>query len=72
MATSAFTLLDNPAAPDLGCLVKRKHELQFEAGSANVHVEFVPSIDFQPTFLTRPIFWLSAGKRRSFNGASYS
>src|SRR5471032_841465 len=30
------------ATPDLGCLVRRKHELQIEDGNANVHVEFVP------------------------------
>jgi len=33
----------NPATPDLGCLVRRKHGLQTEP--FNVHVEFQPSID---------------------------
>ncbi len=41
------------ATPDLGCLVRRKHELQIEDGNANVHVEFVPSIDFAPLFTKR-------------------
>jgi len=33
----------NPATPDLGCFVRRKHGL--ETGPFNVHVEFQPSID---------------------------
>jgi hypothetical protein len=40
----------NPAAPDLGCFVRRKHEFQTDpdVDFLNVHVEFNPSIDFSP------------------------
>jgi hypothetical protein len=38
----------NFTSPDLGCLVRRKHEL--EVGFQNLHFEFVPSIDLNPKF----------------------
>lgn len=50
MATGALTLFPNPAVPDLGCLVRHKHDLQIEDGAANVHVEFMPSIDLNTPF----------------------
>jgi hypothetical protein len=42
----------NPNTPDLGCFVRRKHEFQTDADVdfQNVHVEFNPSIDFNPTY----------------------
>jgi hypothetical protein len=48
--TAARPLFPNFATPDLGCLVRRKHELEVELGSANIHVEFMPSIELQPRF----------------------
>ncbi len=38
-----FDLFPNPATPDLGCFVRRKHGLETEP--FNIHVEFAPSID---------------------------
>lgn len=38
-----FDLFPNPATPDLGCFVRRKHGLEIEP--FNIHVEFAPSID---------------------------
>jgi hypothetical protein len=38
------------ATPDLGCLIRRKHELEVEPGNVGIHVEFVPSIDFAPQY----------------------
>jgi hypothetical protein len=35
----------NPATPDLGCFVRRKHSLQTEPG--NLHVEYQPSIELR-------------------------
>jgi hypothetical protein len=52
-------------APDLGCLVRRKHDLQIEDGNANVHVEFVPSIDFAPRF-HQAYFRVKCGKAAFF------
>ena len=43
-------LFPNFATPDLGCLVRRKHDLEIEVGAANIHVEFMPSIEFQPRY----------------------
>jgi hypothetical protein len=42
----------NPNAPDLGCFVRRKHEFKTDpdVDFENVHVEFNPSIDFNPPF----------------------
>jgi hypothetical protein len=42
----------NPNTPDLGCFVRRKHEFQTDADVdfQNVHVEFNPSIDFNPRY----------------------
>jgi hypothetical protein len=40
----------NFTTPDLGCLVRRKHDVEVEVGSANIHVEFMPSIELQPRF----------------------
>ena|SRR5215468_3114010 len=53
------------ATPDLGCFVRRKHELQIEDGNANVHVEFVPSIDFAPRF-HQAYFRVKCGKAAFF------
>jgi hypothetical protein len=47
---TAFLLFPNFTTPDLGCLVRRKHGLEVEPGSANIHVEFMPSIELQPRF----------------------
>jgi hypothetical protein len=44
------TLFPNFVTPDLGCLIRRKHEVEVEPGSANIHVEFMPSIELQPRF----------------------
>ena len=42
----------NPNTPDLGCFVRRKHEFQTDpdVDFQNVHVEFNPSIDFNPKY----------------------
>ena len=40
----------NPATPDLGCFVRRKHERQTEP--FNIRVEFQPSIDLPQHVLT--------------------
>ena len=47
MATNdvALPLFPNFVTPDLGCIVRRKHELEVEVGSANIHVQFLPSIE---------------------------
>ena len=37
-------LFPNFVTPDLGCLVRRKHDVEVEPFSANIHVEFMPSI----------------------------
>ena len=41
----------NPNTPDLGCFVRRKHDFQTDphVDFLNVHVEFNPSIDFNPS-----------------------
>ena len=55
----------NFATPDLGCLVRRKHELQIEEINRNIHVEFVPSIDFAPRF-HQTYFRIKCGKAGFF------
>lgn len=52
MATNdvALPLFPNFVTPDLGCIVRRKHDLEVDVGSANIHVEFMPSIEIQPRF----------------------
>jgi hypothetical protein len=42
----------NPNTPDLGCFVRRKHEFRTDpdVDFQNVHVEFNPSIDFNPLY----------------------
>jgi hypothetical protein len=50
MPIEAITLFPNPAAPDLGCFVRRKHGLQTDDDYQNIHVEFNPSIDFAPEY----------------------
>ena len=42
------TFFPDFATPDLGCFVRRKHDIEIEQGSANIHIEYVPSIDFAP------------------------
>ena len=41
-------LFPNPDVPDLGCFVRRKHELEVNEFERNLHVELNPSIDFHP------------------------
>lgn len=36
--------------PDLGCFVRRKHGLEVEDADRNIHVEFQPSVDFNPPY----------------------
>jgi hypothetical protein len=50
MPLESISLFPNPNSPDLGCFVRRKHDLQIEQGSRNIHVELNPSIDFDPTY----------------------
>jgi hypothetical protein len=45
-----ISLFPNPNAPDLGCFVRRKHELERDDDFQNLHVEFNPSIDFSPQY----------------------
>ncbi|HEX4438463.1 MAG TPA: hypothetical protein VH854_00240 [Thermoanaerobaculia bacterium] len=56
----------NPATPDLGCFVRRKHELETEP--FNVHVEFQPSID-QPQLRQQVYFRVLCGKAAHFQRA---
>jgi hypothetical protein len=67
MATTGFLfpLFPNFVTPDLGCLVRRKHELEVEPGSANIHNEFVPSIVLQPRF-HQTYFRVKCGKAAFF------
>ena len=46
----SIDLFPNPLAPDLGCFVRRKHDLEIEEGNRNIHVELNPSIDFHPRY----------------------
>jgi hypothetical protein len=50
MPLESIALFPNPNSPDLGCFVRRKHDLEIEVGSRNIHVELNPSIDFHPTY----------------------
>ena len=60
----------NPNTPDLGCFVRRKHEFRTDpdVDFQNVHVEFNPSIDFNPPTI-RHIFGSCAAKQPSFRDA---
>lgn len=53
----------NPATPDLGCFVRRKHPIEIEP--FNVHVEFQPSIDL-PELRQQVYFRVVCGKARFF------
>jgi hypothetical protein len=53
----------NPATPDLGCFVRRKHGLQTEP--FNIHVEFQPSIDL-PEQRQQVYFRVVCGKAAFF------
>jgi len=53
------------SAPDLGCFVRRKHNLETDAGYRNVHVEVMPSIDFHPHF-HQVYFRVICGRARFF------
>ena len=46
----SISLFPNPDTPDLGCFIRRKHELQIDDGFHNIHVELSPSIDFAPQY----------------------
>jgi hypothetical protein len=48
----SILLFPNPATPDLGCFIRRKHEFETDqdVDFLNVHVEFNPSIDFSPAY----------------------
>ena len=59
-------LFPNPATPDLGCFVRRKHELQTEP--FNIHVEFAPSIDL-PDLTQQCYFRVLCGKAAFFQRA---
>jgi hypothetical protein len=56
----------NPATPDLGCFVRRKHGLETEP--FNVHVEFQPSIDL-PQLRQQVYFRVICGKAAFFQRA---
>jgi hypothetical protein len=61
-----FDLFPNPATPDLGCFVRRKHELETEP--FNIHVEFAPSID-QADAIQQCYFRVLCGKAAFFQRA---
>ena len=48
MPLESISLFPNPNVPDLGCFVKRVHEL--ETDSFNIYVEFSQSSIFDPTY----------------------
>lgn len=50
MPLESIHLFPNPNSPDLGCLVRRKHDLEIGEGAGNIHVELNPSLDFHPTY----------------------
>ncbi|SOD41929.1 hypothetical protein [Nitrosovibrio sp. Nv4] len=50
MPLESISLFPNPNTPDLGCFVRRKHELEIEEPFQNIHVELNPSIDFNPRY----------------------
>jgi hypothetical protein len=50
MPLESISLFPSPNAPDLGCFVRRKHELEIEEPFHNIHVELNPSIDFNPRY----------------------
>ncbi len=56
----------NPSTPDLGCFVRRKHNLQTEP--YNVHVEFQPSIDV-PQLRQQVYFRVVCGEAAFFQRA---
>ena len=43
-------LFPSPNTPDLGCFLRRKHEVQTEDDFRNIHVELNPSVDFHPEY----------------------
>jgi hypothetical protein len=49
-AIENILLFPSPAAPDLGCFVRRKHGFEVNEFDRNIHVELNPSIDFHPTY----------------------
>ena len=59
-------LFPNPATPDLGCFVRRKHGLETEP--FNIHVEFTPSIDL-PVQRHQVYFRVICGKAAFFQRA---
>jgi len=61
-----FDLFPNPATPDLGCFVRRKHEIEIEP--FNIHVEFAPSIDL-PVPTQQVYFRVLCGKAAFFQRA---
>ena len=70
MPLESISLFPSPNAPDLGCFVRRKHELEMEEPFHNIHVELNPSIDsihvtISCTFASR------VAKPHSFNDASF-
>lgn len=50
MPLESISLFPNPNTPDLGCFIRRKHEFQLDGDFQNLHVEFNPSIDFNPPY----------------------
>jgi hypothetical protein len=65
MPIEAISLFPSFAAPDLGCFVRRKHALEIELGNENIHYEFMPSIDFQPSY-HQVYFRVICGRARFF------
>jgi hypothetical protein len=50
MPLESISLFPSPNTPDLGCFIRRKHELEIEEPFHNIHVELNPSIDFSPRY----------------------
>ncbi|MDH3695173.1 MAG: hypothetical protein OER96_11455, partial [Gammaproteobacteria bacterium] len=50
MPIESISFFPSPDTPDLGCFVRRKHELEIDEASQNIHVELNPSVDFNPQY----------------------
>lgn len=50
MVTESISNFPNLNVPDLGRFVRRKHDLEIEELSLNIHTVFNPSIDFHPQY----------------------
>lgn len=65
MSAITSMLFPSPNTPDLGCFVRRKHDVQIEDGVQNIHVELNPSIDFYPSH-HEVYFRVSCGRAADF------